>query len=117
MALATPPSSSASLANTHTHGSCSELRVGVADTRNQRLTNLSELRSYTWTGDNQFFINATKESLSMGAGGGHYGIWLDADLNHGRSQKCTTFDNEPLAGGLEEDFVVQYVEAFGFSMQ
>jgi len=75
-----------------------------------------ELRHYTWTGDNQFFINASKDFLSMGAGGGHYGLWLDADLNHGRSQKCTTFDNEPLAGGQKEDFVVQYVEAFGFSM-
>src|SRR4051812_22324626 len=30
-----------------------------------------ELRSYTWTGENQFFIQATKDFLSMGAGGGH----------------------------------------------
>uniref|UniRef100_A0A183CBT0 Oxidation resistance protein 1 n=1 Tax=Globodera pallida TaxID=36090 RepID=A0A183CBT0_GLOPA len=75
-----------------------------------------ELRTFTWTGENQFFVNATRESLSFGAGGGHFGLWLDADLNHGRSQKCATFDNEPLAGGQEEDFVVQFVEVFGFCM-
>jgi len=75
-----------------------------------------ELRTYNWTGNNQFFVNATKDFLSVGAGGGHYGLWLDADLNNGRSQKCATFDNEPLAGGLSEDFVIQFVEAFGFSM-
>ncbi|KAI6238835.1 hypothetical protein M3Y99_00640700 [Aphelenchoides fujianensis] len=75
-----------------------------------------ELRSYTWTGENQFFINATREFLSFGAGGGHYGLYLDADLNHGRSQRCATFNNEPLAGGVKEDFQIQFVEAFGFSM-
>ncbi|CAJ0591322.1 unnamed protein product [Cylicocyclus nassatus] len=74
-----------------------------------------ELRNYAWTGENQFFVNASKDSLSIGAGGGHYGLWLDADLNHGRSQKCETFDNEPLAGE-KEDFIVQFVEAFGFRM-
>uniref|UniRef100_A0A1I7XM41 Oxidation resistance protein 1 n=1 Tax=Heterorhabditis bacteriophora TaxID=37862 RepID=A0A1I7XM41_HETBA len=74
-----------------------------------------ELRHYTWTGDNQFFVNAAKDSLSIGAGGGHYGLWLDADLNHGRSQRCDTFDNEPLTGE-KEDFVVQFIEAYGFRM-
>uniref|UniRef100_A0A0N4ZSS7 Oxidation resistance protein 1 n=1 Tax=Parastrongyloides trichosuri TaxID=131310 RepID=A0A0N4ZSS7_PARTI len=75
-----------------------------------------ELRHYTWTGDNQFFINATKDFLSVGAGQGHYGLWLDADLNNGISQKCQTFNNELLAGGEQEEFVLQFIEAFGFSM-
>ncbi|KAK6754730.1 hypothetical protein RB195_013610 [Necator americanus] len=74
-----------------------------------------DLRHYGWTGDNQFFVNAAKDSLSIGAGGGHYGLWLDADLNHGRSQRCDTFGNEPLAGE-KEDFIVQFIEAFGFRM-
>ncbi|VDL69837.1 unnamed protein product [Nippostrongylus brasiliensis] len=74
-----------------------------------------ELRHFNWTGENQFFVNAAKDSLSVGAGGGHYGLWLDADLNHGRSQRCDTFDNEPLAGD-KEDFIVQFIEAFGFRM-
>ena len=40
---------------------------------------------------------------------------FSADLNHGRSQKCDTFDNEPLAGE-KEDFIIQFVEAYGFRM-
>ncbi|KHN85736.1 TLD domain-containing protein 2 [Toxocara canis] len=79
-------------------------------------TNERELHSFAWTGDNQYFVKASKDSLSMGAGGGHYGLWLDADLNHGRSLRCDTFDNEPLAGD-SEDFNVQFLEAFGFCMQ
>lgn len=55
------------------------------------------------------------DSLSIGAGGGHYGLWLDADLNHGRTQACETFQNEPLTGE-GEDFAVQFVEAYGFRM-
>ncbi|KAI6237600.1 TLDc domain-containing protein [Aphelenchoides besseyi] len=78
--------------------------------------NTRELIPYTWTGENQFFINATREFLSFGAGGGHYGLYLDADLNVGRSQRCATFNNEPLAGGVKEDFQIQFVEVFGFSI-
>uniref|UniRef100_A0A1I7V4E9 Oxidation resistance protein 1 n=1 Tax=Caenorhabditis tropicalis TaxID=1561998 RepID=A0A1I7V4E9_9PELO len=74
-----------------------------------------ELRQYNWTGDNQYFVNAAKDSLSIGAGSGRYGLWLDADLNHGRSQKCETFDNEPLCGD-NEDFIIQFIEAYGFRM-
>ncbi|CAD6199693.1 unnamed protein product [Caenorhabditis auriculariae] len=70
-----------------------------------------ELRHYKWTGDNQFFVNSSRDSLSVGAGGGHNGLWLDADLNHGRSQRCDTFDNEPLSGD-SEDFVIQFIEAY-----
>ncbi|KAK6026083.1 hypothetical protein OSTOST_08001 [Ostertagia ostertagi] len=77
--------------------------------------NNRDLRHFGWTGENQFFVNAAKDSLSIGAGGGHYGLWLDADLNHGRSQRCDTFDNEPLSGD-KEDFIVQFIEAFGFRM-
>ena len=52
----------------------------------------------------------------MGAGDGHYGLYLDADLNHGRSQRSATYNNEPLAGGLSEDFTVVLLECFGFAI-
>ncbi|NP_001360511.1 Oxidation resistance protein 1 [Caenorhabditis elegans] len=74
-----------------------------------------ELRQYNWTGDNQYFVNAAKDSLSIGAGSGRNGLWLDADLNHGSSQKCETFDNEPLCGD-DQDFIIQFIEAYGFRM-
>ncbi|TKR69561.1 hypothetical protein L596_021702 [Steinernema carpocapsae] len=76
---------------------------------------IKDLIDYRWTGSNQFFTNASKDCLSFGAGGGHFGLWLDADLNHGSTQPCETFDNEPLTGG-ETDFLIYSVEAFGFSM-
>ncbi|CAB3398510.1 unnamed protein product [Caenorhabditis bovis] len=79
------------------------------------LPNCRELRHYAWTGENQFFVNAAKDALSIGAGSGRYGVWLDADLNHGRSQRCETFENEPLCGD-NEDFVIQFMEAYGFRM-
>lgn len=56
------------------------------------------------------------DSLSIGASSGHYGLWLDADLNNGRTQACETFQNEPLAGE-SEDFSIQFVEAYGFRME
>ncbi|VDK77963.1 unnamed protein product [Litomosoides sigmodontis] len=74
------------------------------------------LRTYRWSGVNQFFVKASMDSLSIGASGGHYGLWLDADLNNGRTQACETFQNEPLAGE-NEDFAIQFVEAYGFRME
>lgn len=74
-----------------------------------------ELRTYCWSGENQFFVKASWDSLSIGAGSGRYGLWLDSDFNHGRSQRCETFQNEPLSGE-EGDFTIQLIEAFGFRM-
>uniref|UniRef100_A0A1I8EED4 Oxidation resistance protein 1 n=1 Tax=Wuchereria bancrofti TaxID=6293 RepID=A0A1I8EED4_WUCBA len=78
--------------------------------------NKKVLRIYSWSGLNQFFVKASMDSLSIGASGGHYGLWLDADLNHGCTQACETFQNEPLAGE-SEDFAIQFVEAYGFRME
>ncbi|RBQ88065.1 hypothetical protein VDGD_09462 [Verticillium dahliae] len=33
----------------------------------------------------------------MGAGDGHYGLWLDGGLARGRSGRSLTFGNEPLS--------------------
>ncbi|OZC08266.1 hypothetical protein X798_04745 [Onchocerca flexuosa] len=78
--------------------------------------NQKVLRIYPWSGLNQFFVKASMDSLSIGASGGHYGLWLDADLNHGRTQACETFQNEPLTDE-SEDFSIQFVEAYGFRME
>jgi hypothetical protein len=45
---------------------------------------------------------------------GREGLWLDNELWHGRSAKCTTFQNEPLhAYGATFDSVV--VEVYGLA--
>lgn len=54
--------------------------------------------------------------LSMGVSNGSYGLWLDFDFNRGFSQKCDTFDNEPLAFTSQKNgfFKIKNIEAFGF---
>ncbi|XP_017140895.1 oxidation resistance protein 1 isoform X18 [Drosophila miranda] len=67
---------------------------------------------FHWTGENMYFIKGNMESLSIGAGDGRFGLWLDGDLNQGRSQSCSTYGNEPLAP--QEDFVIKTLECWAF---
>ncbi|XP_033164748.1 nuclear receptor coactivator 7 isoform X2 [Drosophila mauritiana] len=67
---------------------------------------------FHWTGENMYFIKGNMESLSIGAGDGRFGLWLDGDLNQGRSQQCSTYGNEPLAP--QEDFVIKTLECWAF---
>ncbi|XP_030374073.1 uncharacterized protein LOC115623726 isoform X4 [Scaptodrosophila lebanonensis] len=67
---------------------------------------------FHWTGENMYFIKGNMESLSIGAGDGRFGLWLDGDLNQGRSQHCSTYGNEPLAP--QEDFVIKTLECWAF---
>ncbi|KAK0172700.1 hypothetical protein PV328_005988 [Microctonus aethiopoides] len=69
-------------------------------------------QAYNWTGDNMYFIKGNNESLSIGAGDGKFGLWLDGDLYQGRTQSCSTYGNEPLAP--HEDFVVKTLECWAF---
>nr|CAH7761001.1 unnamed protein product [Callosobruchus chinensis] len=39
-----------------------------------------EFKVYNWTGENLYFIKGNYESLSIGAGDGKFGLWLDGDL-------------------------------------
>ncbi|XP_054156616.1 oxidation resistance protein 1-like [Oppia nitens] len=75
-------------------------------------TDSSQLLVYPWTGENLFFVKGDQNSLSLGAGDGNFGLWLDGDLFHGRSHPCKTFGNSMLS--LEEDFVVKALECWAF---
>ena len=72
---------------------------------------LPEFEAYRWSRDNGHFMLATKDSIALG-GGGHFGLWLDGELEHGSSHECSTFNNAPLAG--EEEFEVVAVEIWAF---
>ncbi|XP_069463612.1 nuclear receptor coactivator 7 isoform X3 [Ambystoma mexicanum] len=71
-----------------------------------------DFKVFKWTGENSYFINGDITSLELGGGSGGFGLWLDADLYHGRSHPCETFNNDTLS--KKEDFIVQDVEVWTF---
>ncbi|RMZ82282.1 hypothetical protein DV738_g1874, partial [Chaetothyriales sp. CBS 135597] len=54
-------------------------------------------RAFPYSGINDFMIYCEADYLSVGGGDGHYGLWLDDTLDHGISEQCPTFGNEPLS--------------------
>lgn len=56
------------------------------------------------------FMAGNFDSIIIGGGDGN-ALYIDAELNHGRSGRCTTFDNPPLCA---ETFQVALLEVWGF---
>ncbi|KAJ9652319.1 oxidation resistance protein 1 [Neophaeococcomyces mojaviensis] len=54
-------------------------------------------KAFPYSGVNDFMIYCQRDYLSVGGGDGHYGLWLDHDLENGISESCPTFGNEPLS--------------------
>ncbi|XP_076844156.1 nuclear receptor coactivator 7b isoform X2 [Brachyhypopomus gauderio] len=71
-----------------------------------------EIKVFRWTGENSYFVKGNLDSLQIGGGGGHLGLWLDADLYHGTTSSCSTFNNQPLSS--QQDFTVQNLEVWAF---
>jgi len=44
---------------------------------------------------------------------GVYGLWLDGDLYHGRTQWCLTYNNDLLTAS--EDFMIKCLEVWTFT--
>ncbi|KAI8833217.1 TLD-domain-containing protein [Chytridium lagenaria] len=42
-----------------------------------------------------FFVMTTRKEITIGGGGGKFGIWLDEDLHRGTTETCLTFNNDP----------------------
>ncbi|XP_075059123.1 nuclear receptor coactivator 7 isoform X5 [Mixophyes fleayi] len=72
-----------------------------------------DFKAFKWSGENSYFINGDIGSLEVGGGGGRFGLWLDSDLYHGRSNSCSTFNNDILS--KKEDFIVQDIEVWAFA--
>lgn len=62
----------------------------------------------TETGE-ELFQYADKDKIAVG-GGKDFGLLIDSDLVHGRSNTCNTFGNDSL--GAEKDFEIAILEMF-----
>ncbi|XP_026206867.1 TBC1 domain family member 24 isoform X1 [Anabas testudineus] len=56
------------------------------------------------------FMAGNFDSIIVGGGDGN-ALYIDSELNHGRTGRCTTFDNPPLCS---ETFQVSLLEVWGF---
>ncbi|KAF2456816.1 hypothetical protein BDY21DRAFT_386236 [Lineolata rhizophorae] len=54
-------------------------------------------KAFPYSGVNDYLIFCQQEFFSIGGGDGHYGLWLDDNLERGVSSTCPTFGNEPLS--------------------
>jgi len=70
------------------------------------------LQVWKWTCKNNFFVLCSDKALCVGIDDGKFAIYLDENLNRGRSQSCETFDNEPLSPS--GDFHVAEIEVWIF---
>lgn len=71
-----------------------------------------EIKMFRWTGENSYFVKGNIDSLQLGGGGGKLGLWLDADLYHGSTSTCATFNNLPLSS--QKDFIIHSLEVWAF---
>jgi len=55
---------------------------------------------FTATKENSLFIKTTNNFIAFG--GPEYGLWLDSEIDFGKSKPCQTYGNTPLSGS--EDF-------------
>ncbi|XP_030610832.1 TBC1 domain family member 24 isoform X3 [Archocentrus centrarchus] len=56
------------------------------------------------------FMSGNVDSIIVGGGDGN-ALYIDSELNHGRTGRCTTFDNPPLCA---ESFQISLLEVWGF---
>ncbi|KAM6114017.1 TBC1 domain family member 24 [Pterocles gutturalis] len=56
------------------------------------------------------FMAGSSECIIIGGGDGQ-ALYLDSDLNHGRTSHCSTFNNQPLCS---ESFQISVLEVWGF---
>ncbi|KAG2231083.1 hypothetical protein INT48_001744 [Thamnidium elegans] len=74
----------------------------------------SQIKTYRWTGKNEYMILSEPDFIAIGGGEGVFGLWLNSELEKGYSQPCPTFDNERLTP--DPEFECVELEVWGFRM-
>jgi hypothetical protein len=69
---------------------------------------------YKWSRKNDYFVMGRKDKLVIGGGGDGPGLQFDSMMSEGSSQRCITFENEPLAGSSTR-FQILKLELFWFT--
>lgn len=54
------------------------------------------VKSFKWTGRNEYYILTDSRSISVGGGDGRFGLWIDGVFEKGYSSRCPCFGNDPL---------------------
>jgi len=75
------------------------------------LVNNNNLAQKAIPAHSQLFMCGERKYICVGSGGGN-ALWLDENLTRGRSERCSTFDNDPLVE--KSDFICGNVELIGF---
>eukprot|EP01080_Neovahlkampfia_damariscottae_P003554 gene3554-6289_t len=72
-----------------------------------------EQKCYKWTKKNDYYMIGKEDCLMFGGGiDGKTGLYIDDELLMGNSEKCQTFDNEPLCD--TNSFMIYSVEIYAF---
>ncbi|KAK2820272.1 hypothetical protein Q5P01_023231 [Channa striata] len=83
----------------------------LLEKRGQDLSPFLSARHFNLNSKNtSMFMAGNFESIIVGGGDGN-ALYIDSELNHGRTGSCTTFDNPPLCA---ESFQVSLLEVWGF---
>jgi hypothetical protein len=73
----------------------------------------AQVDAYGWTGANTYFLVCAEDSVSMGGGGGGFGLFVEKDFSRGSTQPSDTYGNPCLCPHPE--FEVLNFEAWGFT--
>ena len=60
----------------------------------------------------ELFMSADNSMVTVGGGNG-LALYLDENLHYGQTERCHTFENEPLCS--TRDFTINSIEVFGFN--
>jgi hypothetical protein len=77
-----------------TAGRSTTIPAATAENKQQQFI---RFKAFPYSGVNDYYMLCESHFLSLGAGDGKYGLWLDDGLEKGVSATSQTFGNEPLS--------------------